>query len=284
MTDSSQSTHFGVKVYFSGQIGNQFFHYGLGKILAEKRGLDFVPPEHFVDKNNNPVKWSGAPLFTMRRTVGMRHMTKAIQFGAYHWYDFDALPTGHPLHICYGHWCRYELFREWKDRIKNDWLAIPADRFIETDPDALYIHVRRTDFTDDFAGTIDTNFQSSATTIEQFAACLEVAGSYRKLILVTDAPRDPFLDGFKVFGVPVEIVSNVWDQDFLLLASCRQLIMSNSTFSWWAGFLGKAERIICPLFPDTYWGRGAGARGPEREQYPNLCVDDEPERWDYVTL
>lgn len=286
MTDSVHSDDFGVKIYFAGQIGNQFFHYCLGKILAEKYGLDFQPPPHYVDRHGLPVQWSAAPLFTMQPTPGHRYRGNAFQFGAYHWYDFDCLPRNRPLHVCYGHWCRYELFRAWKEKIKQDWLAIPPDRFVSTDPEAIYIHVRRTDFVSgsfdaDFKH-FDTNFQSSATSIDGFARCIARFPVGRKLILVTDAPADPFLAEFNRFGVPVEILSGRWDEDFLTLASCRQMIMSNSTFSWWAGLLGKAEQIVCPLLPDTYWGRGDGARGPDREQYPNLCVDDEPERWVFV--
>lgn len=37
--------------------------------------------------------------------------------------------------------------------------------------------------------------------------------------------------------------------DFILLANANQLILSNSSFSWWAGFLNeKADKIIAPKF------------------------------------
>jgi hypothetical protein len=274
------NTDFGIKVYYAGQIGNQMFHYVLGKILAEKRELSFEPPRYFVDKSGNPVVWSQEPLFKQRSTKGRKWKEEeALQFGAYHWYDFDALPD-RSLHLCYGHWCRYELYRDWKNKIRQDWLHIPENRYVETDPDAVYIHVRLTDFVTQDGLPINTNFQSSTTTIDGFRKCLDALDktSYKRLVIITDDPNDAFLDGFKQFGLPITIQSKRWDEDFLTIASCRQLIMSNSTFSWWAAFLGRPERIICPFFPDTYWGRGYGARGAEREQYPNLYVDDE-ERW-----
>lgn len=34
--------------------------------------------------------------------------------------------------------------------------------------------------------------------------------------------------------------------DLNLMASCKALIMANSTFSWWAAFLGKAQVVITP--------------------------------------
>ncbi len=97
--------------------------------------------------------------------------------------------------------------------------------------------------------------------------------------IVTDDPGDPFHQGFATFGLPVEIHSGKWDEDFLLLASCRQMIMSNSTYSWWAGFLGRAEQIVYPLAQGTCWSQGADARGSDRQEYPNLYVDDESGRW-----
>lgn len=35
-------------------------------------------------------------------------------------------------------------------------------------------------------------------------------------------------------------------EDFMLLTNAAQLVMSNSTFSWWAGFLGAQKLVVCP--------------------------------------
>ena len=34
--------------------------------------------------------------------------------------------------------------------------------------------------------------------------------------------------------------------DLNALASCKSVIMANSTFSWWAAYLGQHEKVICP--------------------------------------
>ncbi len=172
MNSPPETGDFGVKIYFAGQFGNQLFQYCIGKILAESRGLAFTPPPDFVDRDDHPVVWSGPPIFTMRPTTGLTYPEEwALQFGAYHWYDFDSLPTGRPLHVCYGHWCRYELYKSWKTRIREDWLRIPPERFVETDPEAVYIHVRRTDFV--LAPQQDAGLQSVSTPLDGFASCLD---------------------------------------------------------------------------------------------------------------
>lgn len=35
-------------------------------------------------------------------------------------------------------------------------------------------------------------------------------------------------------------------EDLNLMASCKSIIMANSSFSWWAAYLGSHEQIICP--------------------------------------
>lgn len=34
--------------------------------------------------------------------------------------------------------------------------------------------------------------------------------------------------------------------DLNLMASCESLVMANSSFSWWAAFLGNHKKVICP--------------------------------------
>lgn len=78
-----------------------------------------------------------------------------------------------------------------------------------------------------------------------------------------------------------------WDVDFLTLASARWVILSQSTYSWLAAFLGRAEKVICSVKPGTFWGNGVGLQGsqmgPGGRDFPNLFVDDEPGRWVWVT-
>lgn len=39
---------------------------------------------------------------------------------------------------------------------------------------------------------------------------------------------------------------NTEEEDFNLMASCESVIMANSSFSWWAAYLGSHDKIICP--------------------------------------
>lgn len=47
---------------------------------------------------------------------------------------------------------------------------------------------------------------------------------------------------------------NTETEDFNLMAGCKSVIMANSSFSWWAAYLGIHEKVICPekWFVDGY--------------------------------
>jgi hypothetical protein len=128
------------------------------------------------------------------------------------------------------------------------------------------------------------NAHCLASSIDEYRSCLSHFPDAKRLVIVTDDPNDPFHREFDQLGLPWTISGLTWDQDFLLLASCRWMIMSQSTYSWWAGFLGRAERIVCPLFPGTHWHLGKDLIGaPVTHDVPNLIVDDEPGRWIWVS-
>ena len=266
-----------VSVRFMGQIGNQLFQYCLGHILAEQTGQCYRPPRVWLNKQGRPVKWTDEPLFPLKEHPGKPAIGPSQQFSVMHWIDFAAVDANKPVAFTHGYYQRYELFRAYKNDIRNDWLNLDAP-FVPTDQDAVYIHVRRTDYTDG-----NPSIQGLSTTIDEFSECLGHFPDAKRMVIVTDDPNDQFHQQFGKLGLPWTISGLEWDRDFMLLASCRWMVMSQSTYSWWAGFLGRAERIVCPMSEGTFWRHGLGLYGPAAPDYPNLYVDDEPERWIWAT-
>ena len=263
-----------IVVEFMCQFGNQLFQYNIGRILAQRTGQAFQPPVQWLDKHGWPVVWTlKPPLVTPRAVPGEHPSGDAQTVHVEQWLDLDSVRPDRPVHITYGYFQRYELLQPYKDQIRNDWLKL-SQPFVQTDSEAVYVHVRRTDYVGGWA-----------TSIDDYAKCLDCFPDAKRLVLVTDDPEDPIHNEFSRFGLPYTISGRPWDKDFLLLASCRQLIISQSTFAWWAGFLGQAEKIVCPVFPGTFWRHGVGITGhrPPSRDYPNLYVYDEPERWHWLT-
>jgi hypothetical protein len=69
---------------------------------------------------------------------------------------------------------------------------------------------------------------------------------YARCIIVTDAPNHPLLDGFReIKNVVIRNKSRM--EDFAFMKYAKRLILSQSTFSWWASFLGDQEKVYAPL-------------------------------------
>lgn len=263
-----------IHVRYLGQLGNQMFQYCIGHILAARTKQLFVPGP-FVDKTGRPLAQS---LFRPMAAGHERNGVGDYEITCEHWFNLDDVAPGWNLHV-QGFFQRYEFYRPYKNRIRESWLKLQQP-FVETDLDAVYVHVRRTDYLGDDL-TPERNCQ--ATTIDEYLACMARFETHRA-VLVSDDYRDPFLADLATaltqrFGIEVSMAQGTWQEDFMTLASCRRMVMSQSTFSWWAGFLGHAEKIVCPVFANTFWGKGFGAIGG---RFPDLFVDDEPGRWEWV--
>jgi hypothetical protein len=53
----------------------------------------------------------------------------------------------------------------------------------------------------------------------------------------------------KINGINVNVLNLSLADEFSLLAYCKDYIIANSTFSWWAAYLGydSTKRVISPL-------------------------------------
>lgn len=284
-----------IQMQFAGQFGNQLHQYVTAKIIAERTGLAYAPTPTFFNKSGACLMWSGEPYLTMTPTPGrvLRAGTEGWQVvSAMQWIDLDSIRGDRPVSLR-GYFQRYELLRPWKDKIRNEWLHASGERITKaiyaSDPEAVYVHVRRTDYVDlgNGQGPPNQRRNGCATTIDEYRKCLAKFGHVSRIRIITDDYRDPFVAELgEALGVPWIAEPDAWDNDFLKLASARRLCISQSTFSWWAAWLGRAEQIVCPMFADTFWRYGMDMYGPPppgESDFPNLFVDDEPGRWIWVT-
>lgn len=105
----------------------------------------------------------------------------------------------------------------------------------------LVVHIRLTDY-----ATIG-NYPG----IEVFErGVYSLRGQYAKLFIVTDDPTDSeIIELARVYKGHIRRSSP--KEDFYFLMNADYLMLSQSTFSWWAAFLGEPKKLIVPLSTKT---------------------------------
>lgn len=159
------------------------------------------------------------------------------------------------------------FFEEYKDELLE--MFVPDDeeameketaeflRQIE-ETESICVHVRRRDFASNEARRLPESYYIEAMTMME-----EKLFSTGTFFIFSDDITTVAEDFKKIINVDkkhdVVFVSNVKFSrfhDLFLLTKCKHLIMSNSTFSWWAAYLNrhKDKIVIAPLpkFRDTY--------------------------------
>ncbi len=227
-----------VEVDLPGMLGNRLFAFCVGKIIAEKLGYDlYCPPiwgfpNTYLYNNNRP---SGA------------YPTEHIRAG--HDIDIEAITSDHRLRNIKleGYFQRYRYFESYTEQIRNEWLKMDSSP-AKQDPDDIVIHIRS-----HYAYFVPFEYYEKAL----------ASTSYNRVFICIDEPNDPFLENFKKYNpivkstrslnqlmyssVPWPEISRINLDDFLFITSFNKIILSQSTYAWWAGFLSDAQEIYAPF-------------------------------------
>jgi Glycosyl transferase family 11 len=268
-----------VIVRLTGGLGNQMFQYAAGRALADGLGaellLDTRAFEHALAfhaytrrayalspfklraRLATPAELKNWPVWVVE--IGMRLRLVRPLFRRWH---FEAAITYDPsirtLHepVCLiGYWQSERYFIDIADRIRADFtlrepLCDANARLLELARSAgsVGLHVRRGDFIslDDAAqvhGLCSVDYYRRAISLVR-NRCPKC-----HFLIFSDAPQwaraELPLDPSAVF-----ITGNAErpEQDLALMSACKHHIIANSSFSWWAGWLGYSpdQIVIAP--------------------------------------
>lgn len=257
-------------------LGNQLFQYALGRALAERHRtpllLDVTRFSYIKERDldlpklrirarllPDPVaKLLSADGGTNRLKTLVKSLASRVcptRIDREEGYDASVFEGGRGCRL-EGYWQSERYFAHLRARLlaelePKDGLGVELEDFSRRLPaeDSVALHVRRGDLVTnpDYARTIGSLPAAYyAEALERLKARLPGA----KVYLFSD---DPAWCGKNIPPVlPVEIVSGKVTrsalEDLTIMKRCRHFIIANSTFSWWAAWLGDhpSKQVISP--------------------------------------
>ena len=220
-----------IDVELIGGLGNNMFQYALGRIIADKKGYNlnttninqldqfFKNVKNITDREslNEPLLQIGYDT-----TVGPQtYIEREVE-------DFEGNIK------VKGFFQRDEFYNAHRDKLLK-WFK--TDIKLEKVPgkNDLVLHVRLGDYMG-LGWQLDTSIFIDILKREK----------YNKYFIVTDDPNNPIIDNILQTVDGGEVVSTDKISDFEFLRKSNLLVLSHSSFSWWAAFLGNAKKIIVP--------------------------------------
>ena len=237
-----------VRVEFDpwGRTGNRLFQYVFGKILATNKSVDL-----FCD---------AIPNFNINEHLceSFRHDITTKSHGN-NSVDIEQLNEFKGNILVNSFLQKAYYYIPYRKQIKQ-WLNV-NENTTPINSDSLVIHIRETDYKDIgvFLG------------YDYYRALIDSTG-FTNIIIVTDnsnceTVQQLLNDGCTLSTAGyVDVFSTTLDdrgkQDFNTLLNSAHIVLSQSSFSWWAAFLGDHETII---FPYTTQGKSMWPLNPGKD-------------------
>lgn len=230
-----------ISVKYLGRTGNQLFQYAMARILSEKTGMSMsCPPiQGFDIQTSVPGINARGSLLTLKR----------------HIIDVSAATrhTG-PIHL-EGYFQRSSYYLPYREKIINEWIDVSEEikilfnQFIKNESlvlpseSDLCVHIRLGDY----------HSHGYTITLDHYMKMI-CSFKYDRLWIFTDSPDDKFINHFAHMQ-PFVIMSNNHILDWYYFSKFQKMIISQSSYSWWAAFFSNANRVVYPITSDSgAWG------------------------------
>jgi hypothetical protein len=266
-----------VEVQFIGRLGNNLFQYALGRIIAEELGYELVcrPAAVAGATEVRPDSGDAATLLDLAGEfldVPLRIPGKHIRspheryvLGERAWSGYG-VPLQRILQdrrdrriVLRGYFQRMEYFAPYRDVVRS-WLrprrsASPPD----PDPRHIVVNVRRGYDYQSLGWSLSADYYERVLSQEEPGTVHVCGVGIDNSIRRSLQPYQPVYFS----GTPVE--------EFRFIASFKRIVLSNSTFCWWAAWLSHAEEIHFPRCRG-FWG----------DEFPEVDLEVREDRYRYV--
>jgi hypothetical protein len=260
---------------YRGGLGNRLSHYCFARRVAVELGFDLMAPA--IDGFPNAVSLGQAA----RRDMTSQEYQKARTL---HRLNLSALLADRSARLIdlVGTFLRYEYFCPYKHEIRSDWLHTGPLPTVHAED--LTIHVRTGDV---WLKGCQAAYQAGKlieprvpgveyhTLPYSFYTRIIEHQRWRTIHVVTEDATDPMAQKLASrFGA--QIRSGTMMEDFNFLRASHNLVLSVSTFAWWAGWLSGTSRVYYPVL--GFFDPERAQRRPRSEQQ-DLWVPDEDRYW-----
>jgi hypothetical protein len=211
-----------ISVTYNGTFGNNLWQYAVGRLYAEKHGHRlYCPPIVGLPKTEESIDGLGV--------VG-----NFTEVGG-HVFDFNTCRGDVHLN---GSFQRYEYLRGNREKLR-EWFELKIDANADIGDDDLVLSIRR--------GW--NGYPTHLCPPASFYSALLKSLNPRRIYLCTDSFDDGYFAFLRDFPNVVYYRENYLKQ-FDLIRRAKTVILSPSTFCWWAAYLGDADRILYPWYSD----------------------------------
>lgn len=256
-----------ITVHISGGLGNQLFQYATGRALSLKNGVIlYLDTSSFLDQDNTRsymlqnyfieanilrkkslVHQKIANILRSRLSISIDGKVYAEKNNSY---DPKVMELGDGVYLL-GHWQSEKYFHDYRSTIKQDLslktklsrssLEVLSEINKTT---SVAVHIRRGDYVSNIVAQNVLGTQS----LEYYTSTTSYIDSKLKkahYFVFSDDPiwaSQNILKGHKyVTFIPTSAQPY---EDFELMRSCDHFIIANSSFSWWAAWLGEEKDSI----------------------------------------
>jgi len=260
-----------IRIVLLGRSGNHLFQYAFGRVLAKRHGVPLVLDASWFNDDgwqevSHLLRLPLRAKVTRRASLAARALLKLTDK---HYWEYRGLPlvrepeldqSFHPELldapadcVVRGYFQSYKYFSSIANELRAELLTLLEGAVPEEAPpeNQVAVHVRRTDFLDHAAFQVcDLGYYRRA--MERMR---DLAPGARFMIF----SDDPAWCSQNLNGPDIEVAappdpSQGPLSDLVKMSRAHHHIIANSSYSWWAAWLGKKENQRV-LMPDA-WFRG----------------------------
>jgi hypothetical protein len=247
-----------------GGLGNQLFQWAIAENLANLSNTNYsFDISFYLNQNHRKFelyKFKNIPInISQIQNIDMSTLNIINESSV----PFNEIYYKNPTYL-YGYWQNEIFFRKSKDLIKsklkidNDIDIYIKNKYPILNENTVSIHIRRTDY----LSLSDYHYNQS---LNYYNDAYDILNDKNINVIVFSDDINWCKENMKFNNIHyIEGEDNIID--LYIMSKCKNNIIANSTFSWWAAWLN--ENTEKKVFAPKNW---FGEKGPEKT---NLLLDE----------